>query len=253
MSGGTLIGDAVAHYKRLADGRPAVAFGASIEHSQLVAGRFRDAGVAAAHVDGTTDPAERRRLITALGTGELQVLSNVDLVGEGVDIPAIGAVILLRPTRSVARYLQAVGRALRPIAGKADAIVLDHAGATWEHGLPDAPRVWSLSGQPRRAHQRAEAAGERLRQCEGCGAFEPPGTAICTTCGASLTPSPAEIREFEAQLVERQRQEVERVRCMNYGEVERWADTPDRLRIAARVRGYHPGWVKHRLSELKID
>ncbi|ACB28433.1 DEAD/DEAH box helicase [Methylobacterium radiotolerans] len=254
MAGGTLIGDAVAHYRRLAAGRPAVAFCASIEHSQIVAARFRGAGVAAAHVDGKTDAAERRRLIAGLGTGELRVLTNVDLIGEGVDVPAIGAVILLRPTRSEARYLQSVGRALRPSAGKSEAIVLDHAGATWMHGLPDAPRAWSLADQPaRRSTGRTEAPGERLRQCEACGAFEPPGTPACGTCGASLKPCPAEIQEAEAELVERQRQQVEQVRRMDYIEVERWANTPDRLRIAARIRGYHPGWVKHRLNELEAD
>lgn len=253
MAGGTLIGDAVAHYRRLAAGRPAVAFCASIEHSDLVVARFRDAGVAAAHVDGQTDPAERRRRIAALGTGELQVLCNVDLIGEGVDIPAIGAVLLLRPTRSVARFLQYAGRALRPSPRKSEAIILDHAGCTWMHGLPDAPRNWSLEGQPQRAQQRAEAAGERLRQCEACGAFEALGTPACGTCGASLKPCPAEIREAEAELVERQRQQVDQVRRMDYGTVERWANTPDRLRIAARVRGYHPGWVKHRLNELEVD
>lgn len=141
MAGGTLTGDTVAHYRRLATGRPAVAFCASIEHSQLVAARFREAGVSAAHVDGKTDAAERRRLIAALGTGELQVLTNVDLIGEGVDLPAIVAVILLRPTKSVARFLQSVGRALRPSPGKSEAIILDHAGCTWMHGMPDAPRA----------------------------------------------------------------------------------------------------------------
>lgn len=252
MSAGGLVGNAVAHYHRLANGRPAVAFCANINHSQLVASRFRDAGIAAAHVDGKTDPAERRRMIAALGTGQLQVLCNVDLVGEGVDVPVIGAVLLLRPTRSVARYLQSVGRALRPAIGKVDAIVLDHAGCTLEHGLPDEPRVWTLNDQPaRRPTERTEARGDRLRQCQCCGAFEPPGTPTCTTCGASLRPCAAEIREHEAQLEVRRQQFAEKVRHTSYRRVIEWADTPEKLQFAARARGYHRGWVRRRLEELE--
>lgn len=252
MSAGGLVGNAVAHHRRLAFGRPAVAFCANIGHSQMVATRFREAGIAAAHVDGTTDPSERRRLIGALGTGELRVLTNVDLVGEGVDVPVIGAVLLLRPTRSVARYLQSVGRALRPASGKVDAIVLDHAGCTLVHGLPDAPRSWTLADQPAlRPAGRTKAPGDCLRQCQGCGAFEPAGTPTCQTCGAPLKACAAEIREHAAQLEERRQQLAEKVQRTSYRQVIKWATTPEKLQFAARARGYHRGWIRLRLEELE--
>jgi superfamily II DNA or RNA helicase len=98
-----------------------------VAHNSAVAGRFQQAGVRAAHVDGDTPARERRAAIEALGSGELCVSSNCGLFSEGVDVPLIGAVILLRATASLALYLQMIGRALRRAPGKERAIILDFA------------------------------------------------------------------------------------------------------------------------------
>ena len=254
MSDAALIGDAVQHYGDLAGGAPAVAFCVNLAHSRLVAERFAAAGIRAAHVDGDTNPDERARLIAALGTGELQVLTNCGLISEGTDVPAIGAAILLRPTQSLAMYLQQVGRALRPHPGKVRAVVLDHAGCTWQHGLPDAPRAWSLEDRPRRGREPREAAGLRLRLCPACDAVNGPGTPSCAACGEPLTPTPTE-RADEESLVEVRRQEHVRlcgeIRAMSYAAAMRWAGADEeRLRLVARVRGYRNQWIGHRLREM---
>ncbi len=165
MSDKALVGNAIEHYGRLCRGVPAVAFCAGIGHSRAVAERFNAAGFRAAHVDGDTEKEERRRLIAALGTGDLDVLTNAGLISEGVDVPAIGAAILLRPTQSLGLYLQQVGRALRPAPGKREAIILDHAGNSLAHGLPDEARAWSLDDKPRRQREGMPA---RPRRCPKC-------------------------------------------------------------------------------------
>ncbi len=198
MSDKALVGNAIEHYGRLCRGVPAVAFCVGIGHSRAVAERFNAAGFRAAHVDGETDKEERRRLIAALGTGDLDVLTNAGLISEGVDVPAIGAAILLRPTQSLGLYLQQVGRALRPAPGKTEAIILDHAGNSLAHGLPDEAREWSLDDKPRRQREGRPA---KPRCCPACRVMNRPGASTCKGCGSPLRPEPEEQREIDAELV----------------------------------------------------
>jgi superfamily II DNA or RNA helicase len=158
-----ITGDAVKEYREHADHQPAIAFCVSVEHAQHVADSFREAGYRADAVHGAMAMPERDRLIAGLGTGEIEVLTSCEILGEGIDAPAVGAVILLRPTMSVTIYLQQIGRGMRPAPGKSELVVLDHAGNVARHGLPDHDRVWTLDGVERRR------PGEtRVKTCPGC-------------------------------------------------------------------------------------
>lgn len=162
----TVYGCAVSHYKKYAAGVPAVAFCVSVKHAEETAAKFREAGVNAASIDGGLDSTERRRRVAQLTEGEIDVLTSCDLISEGFDCPAIGAAILLRPTKSLALYLQQVGRALRPYPGKSEAIILDHAGNVLRHGLPAQDREWKLTEDRATGEQ-----GEKkipLRTCMNC-------------------------------------------------------------------------------------
>lgn len=243
MSNAVVIGSAVEEYTRLCPGAPAIAFCVDIAHSKPVAARFAKAGYRAAHVDGDTNKDERRALIAALGSGELQVLANCGLISEGLDVPGVVAAILLRPTKSLALYLQQVGRALRPAPGKAKALILDHAGNTYRHGPADAARAWSLEGRPK-------GSGEApVCRCEECGALNPIAALRCSECGAMLRDPAPRIEVRSSTLVE-----IDRLRTMSYGQALRWAgESEDRLRLIAQARGYRPGWVWHRLQELRVN
>ena len=178
MADRTLIGDAVAHYRRLCDGRPALAFAVSIAHSRRVAARFRAEGIAAEHVDYQTGAAARADALRRLASGELKVLSSVELFTEGLDIGDVGAVILMRPTRSLRLYLQMVGRGRRVSAAWPDLVVLDHAGLAWDHGHPNADREWSLTQR----RERSRAGAPPLWRCPDCSAVHAPA-AQCPECG----------------------------------------------------------------------
>jgi superfamily II DNA or RNA helicase len=217
-----------------------------IAHSKLVTQRFRERGIRAVHVDGETPRDERRAAIRGLDTGEVDVVSNCALISEGVDVPAIGAVLLLRPTKSLALHLQQVGRALRPALEKEKARILDHAGNIFRHGLPDADRTWDLEGHC--ADNEAETgAATALKRCESCGAVNQLAATMCCDCGA---PFPARARvEVDRPLVE-----VDwtfRIRAMRYRARLQWAGgDAERLRKVAAACGYKPGWVYHRLQEI---
>jgi superfamily II DNA or RNA helicase len=246
MARPVIIGAAVDAYQGVAHGKRAVVYGVNIQHSEMLAERFRDRGYRAVHLDGNVPRDQRRKMIQALGTGEIQIICNCGLISEGLDVPGIEAVLLVRPTQSVALYLQQVGRALRLAPSKDRALILDCSGNIWRHGLPDAPREWSLrEGKPRK--QRESGNRPRLRVCECCEAINPPRSQTCSTCGSDLKPTPQEMREIAAEL---QRIEdlkrIEHLRSMRYIEAIEWAGNDyAKLTQVAAARGYKPGWVWH--------
>lgn len=195
----TITGDAIKHYKSLALGKRAVVFCVSIEHSKHVVENFKKSGIPAAHVDGETPVDERDLQIRRFKHGEIKVLSNVELFGEGFDLPSLEVAILLRPTQSLGLYLQQVGRALRPSPGKQNAIILDHAGNCQRHGLPDDEREWSLDGRDKK---RSNDKNISVKVCPKCFAAQYAGAAACKYCGYEYEKQFRDITEREGTLIE---------------------------------------------------
>jgi superfamily II DNA or RNA helicase len=106
----------------------ALAFCVSVEHAHYMARIFAQHGVAARAVDGTTPTAEREEALRALATGTVNVLFSVDLFNEGVDVPTVDTLLMLRPTDSPVLFVQQLGRGLRKAAGKSLCTVLDFVG-----------------------------------------------------------------------------------------------------------------------------
>ena len=144
-----IVGDIVENYLKFAPGKRGIAFVVDIETAIDVAKKFNEAGVKAMAVSSKTPDKIRQDAIRRFGTGELTVLVNVDLFGEGFDVPAVEVVMMGRPTESFGLYLQQFGRALRVFAGKLYGIIIDHVGNYLRHGLPDAHRSWSLEADLR--------------------------------------------------------------------------------------------------------
>jgi len=200
MSAPTIVGDAIEHYQRLAPGSRAIVFATSVNASKAIAKRFNAANIKAAHVDGTTPTKDRDAAVAELETGAINVLSNVEVFTEGFDLPAIDAVILLRPTRSFALYRQMIGRGLRAAEGKRETVILDHAGLIYQHGLPDETVTWSLEGTARQpAHKTDERTS--LRCCPECTSVHVFKTA-CPECGYIYKLRERMIEEVYGNLVE---------------------------------------------------
>lgn len=138
------VADALKSYQHYAAGKRAIFFGWNIRHSQNMRDAFNSAGIRAAHVDGTTPPNIRDRVMRQFRDGELDVVCNFDIVSEGFDAPDCDCVIIGAPTASVVRYLQRAGRVMRPGEGK-DAFILDLAGLVYYLGTPDQKREWTLA------------------------------------------------------------------------------------------------------------
>lgn len=199
----TITGDAITHYRKWADGLPAVVFCVDVKHARRVAEAFAEAGYSAACVDGTMDKATRAATLAGLADGTVQVVTSCDVISEGTDIPSVAVVILLRPTHSLSLYLQQIGRGLRPAPGKDRAIVLDHAGNFARHGWPDEPRGWSLDGVKKREKKKgAEDTENNVKQCLGCYAVHKPTLKVCPHCGYEYPVKPTrKLRVVDGELV----------------------------------------------------
>lgn len=239
MTGTSVVGDVVKHYREMAHGRKAMVFCVSIKHSLAVVEKFQNAGYRAAHIDG--ESTNRDELIAAFEAGKIQVLSSVDLVSEGFDLPAIEVAILLRPTHSLSLFLQQVGRVLRPVyapgfdletregrvaaiaAGpKPYALILDHSANTIAkeaggrgHGLPDDDRDWSLAGKQKKSRglKSDDEPAVLTRQCPNCFRVHKPAPE-CPGCGHEYPFNGRTITELEGELqeVDRNAARVERKR-----------------------------------------
>lgn len=147
MSNQQMTADLVASKLKFAKGLKTIVFAVSIKHSKLIIEQYRAAGISAAHVDGEMPMAERDAIFKAFKNGKYEVLCNVGIACYGYDEPTIQCVQLARPTKSLALYLQQIGRGTRPLPGKENYILLDHSNCIIEHGLPNTERKWSLKGK----------------------------------------------------------------------------------------------------------
>jgi DNA repair protein RadD len=163
-----IIGNVVEHYLAQAQHERGVVFACNVAHSMDLARRFVESGVAAEHLDGTTPKAQREAILKRFALGETRVVSNVDVLTEGYDLPALHCVMLARPTKSITRYLQWVGRGMRPFEDQEYCLVLDHAGCRWEHGRPDDFREWSLDDRRVTGRPKEKTVSEP-EACPNCG------------------------------------------------------------------------------------
>lgn len=215
-----LTGDVVQHYLRIAKGKLGVTFCADVEHATETAAAYRAAGVPAEVVSAKTPDALRQAILGRFKRREILQLVNVDLFGEGFDLPAIEVVSMARPTQSFSLFSQQFGRSCRlmldgwyfeEIAGvvrydsysdaerraiiaasnKPSAIVIDHVGNTVRHnGPPDRRIEWSLDRRERRSSGDAGVIPYRICTNPTCAQPYPRVYKCCEHCG--FYPEPAE-------------------------------------------------------------
>jgi DNA repair protein RadD len=148
-------------YRNHGNGRAAVIFCASVEHATRVAESML---VPTGVIHGAMPDAERRDTLARFDDGTLTALTCCSVLVEGWDAPRTAVCILARRFGHVGSYLQAIGRVLRPAAGKTHATVIDLCGSAIEHGPPDMEREYSLDGKAIRPSDRLA-----IRQCPTCG------------------------------------------------------------------------------------
>jgi DNA repair protein RadD len=249
MDTATLVGDIVEHWHRLAERRKTVVFATGVEHSVHLRDEFCRSGVIAEHIDGKTPAEERDAILARLSRGETEVVCNCMVLVEGWDQPAVSCIILARPTKHMGLYRQMIGRVLRPASGKQHALVLDHAGLTWQHGLVEEPVIWTLD-QDRRAENPLQAARSQhkapgLTTCPECSAIRTSGQP-CPACGWQPTRRAQDVEVADGELAHVDASK--RSRPHDWTSAQR-ASFHRQLLWIANERGYKPGWAAHKYRE----
>lgn len=207
-----IVGDVVDSYKQFAMGKLGITFAVDVEHATQIATAYNAAGVPAAVVHADSSEHERVATMRAFKARKLWQLVNVDLFGEGVDVPAVEVVTMVRPTASFGLYCQQFGRALRllvdPVlragwhllgstqrlehiasSSKPIALVIDHVGNVIKHGgPPDWPRApWSLDA---RLRSTRATDGIALRACTNPTCLQPYERVlpVCPWCNTAPPP-----------------------------------------------------------------
>jgi len=240
-----LIAAIAAEWQRLAADARTLVFCTGVAHARHVAEHFAEVGIAAASVDGDTPIPVRTALYDRLRSGDLRVLTSCAVLQEGFDVPEVGCVVLCRPTKSRALYVQQVGRGLRsaPWAGKDRCIVLDQAGNVGRFGFLEGFTTFELrAGDPHAT--KTVSAAPPLKECPACQRIVPAATRTCPECGSAFPRArdlrpPARVVPLRALSATPQPQTRE----------DRVLAYRDWLREAHR-RGHRPEWASYQYRDL---
>lgn len=245
----SIVGDAVDAYLKHCPGKLCICFAVDIEHAREITRKYLAAGVMASMLSGSHSETERAAVLGQFARGDLRVLVNVDLFGEGFDVPGVEVVQMCRPTASFSLFTQQVGRALRvavapevargwaemgadarraaiAASAKPRALILDHVGnmlrtykvGDTEHvGPPEMFVGWSLDGRTKR-----RSAGDAIptRTCTGCFMPFERYYGACPFCGLPVpAPEPGSVPahvdgnmyDYAPELLAQMRAEVARV------------------------------------------
>ena len=178
----TVTGNVVEHYLKLAPCALGMTFASDVQHGRELLAEFHRWGIPAEMVTADTPACRRAAIMEQFRARKLLQLVNVDLYGEGTNVPDLEVVSLARPTKSLAVHRQQCGRVMRP--GGQTCLIIDHVGNTLAHGLPWEPRRWSLAGWSARA-----ASALPLRACHDCTAVYDRSLIDCPFCGYIAEPA----------------------------------------------------------------
>ena len=238
LSTKAIFGDVIKHYRQMAIDKKTIVYCVSVAHSQNMSAEFNNAGISSAHIDGTTPKIERQAIIDNFRSGNIQVLTNCDIISEGFDVPDCDCVILLRPTQSLSLYIQQAMRCMRFMPAK-KAIILDHVGNIHRFGFPWTPRKWTLEGKKKKTKEKIKEDNS-FYTCEKCFfTWAKEDGRICTNCGEDKT---GEIRKIEIQdainLIEMTEEMFSKGRKSKRAE----------LKEICSKNGYKKGWVWYQMQ-----
>lgn len=185
-----IVGDIVQHWLKFTPGKRGVTFTVGVDMAEEVADAYRAKGVPAVAISGRMKDSERIQALRDIASGKVLQIVNDSVLTEGTDVSSLEVVSFARPTQSYALFCQMFGRGTRtsPDTGKTHLTVIDAVSNVMRHGLPDAPREWSLD---RRERRTGKSKPSTVRVCTGCAAVYERFRDACPDCGEPV-PKPAD-------------------------------------------------------------
>ena len=236
-----LTGDVVAHYKKVADGKKGLYFTPTVAYAQFLADEFNAQGVMADHVSGHDSDERRRDVMDAFKKGDIQVVTNCEVLTKGFDMPDIEVGGLCRPTRSLSLHIQMLGRFLRR-HGDCTKLILDHSGNIERLGFPDDPLPEHLDmGEPNTNSDTRDRDEPQPWNCPMCHSLVPAGTPQCTVCGhMARRRTEVEVRPGVLQKLDNPNIDERQLKQSVYSQLLWIADS----------RGHKIGWAAHKYKTL---
>lgn len=252
-----IFGNAVRTYNKVAKGTQAIAYTHNVAAAKSLADEFNRQGIPANYVHGGTPAQVRDDIVDQFKAGKIKMIANAELFTEGLDLPAVETVIMLRPTQSLSLYIQFSMRSMRYLPNKT-AKIIDHVGNVMRFGLPDMDRRWSIEGKSKAQMKREKVqlkASETIQTCATCfGTFYKDQLidGNCPYCGAQYIAQKVEYTVDEKRELKRIDKEIQKSReeQIKRKTEARVADKrPEELKSLvelqafARIRDYKPGWA----------
>ena len=233
MQNKEIYGETVKQWEKLAKNKKTIAYCASVEAAEQTAEQFRQAGYTAEALSGSTPKELRAQIMQDFRDSKIMILTNCELFGEGLDVPDCECTVLLRPTQSLTLYIQQSMRSMRYMPGKT-AIIIDHVGNCYLHGLPDDNREWTL--EPKKKQENMV----KIRECPQCYAVYPPTQQKCPYCGyAAVKEIQRKDKEVvEIDLVEMKRQDDIRNTRLSDADLRTWPEVVE----FQKLHGYKFAW-----------
>lgn len=266
--------DAASAYMTHGENRKGFIYAGTVDHAEEITRRLIDYSVPAATISERTPAKQRELALAEFRAGNIRVLTNVNVLTEGVDVPDASVAILARSVHHAGQYLQIAGRILRTAPGKADALLVDLTESWAKHGSPTMDRAYTLDGTIRRSEQ---LNGKR---CPRCSYIADRGVSVCPDCGHVFERTAREKandiidrrdiadvtqwlhdQEVQAEIyrtlrekhgsqlwkIKRDYEAITGRSCVIHdATMEEKSTEADRLRDIAAKHGYKDGWVSHR-------
>lgn len=248
MQKGTLVADIVKTWLARANGVPTLCFAVDRAHAKHIQEQFQTAGVSCGYQDMNTTNAERRELRDQFHRGELKVIANVDTLTVGVDWD-VRCISLARPTRSIIKFCQIIGRGLRTAEGKDFCTIFDHSDNHLRLGFVTDIHQEYLDGGKITATKKTDVP--LPKECSQCSYLMPPRSLECPACGFKVerkVPLPelvdGDLEELRVSVLHRKRQRKKAIDLDGvsiplgqfYGE----------LKFYCRQHSYKPGWAANK-------
>ena len=244
-----IVADVIKTWFENGENRPTLCYGVDRKHAQHLQERFIEAGVCVEYIDCDTPLFEREEIFERFRAGETKLICNVATLDTGIDLD-VRCIIDARPTKSRIRFVQTIGRGLRPGKGKDHLIVLDHAGNHQRLGLVTDIHFDALDdGSSNQNLDKGKADREPvIKLCPECRCVLPPRARECPACGFKIYAA-TEVLERDGELVElgsRPFGSVSDRHRQEYAKKDLWHGALVKI---AQQKGYAHGWAAHKFRE----